>query len=51
MASKAKGVGHSTALNIAAVLRALPETHRAYQEVLREASKYGVNVSPVPPGK
>lgn len=50
MVNFTNGVGHFTARNIAAILKALPETNGTYQEVDRQASDYGVNVSPVTPG-
>ena len=45
MASCKTGVGRFTARSIAAVLRALPETEGSYQEVVRQASEYGVAIS------
>ena len=51
MANDAKGVGHFTAENIAAVLRALPETDGTYQQVMEQAREYGSDVSKATLGK
>lgn len=40
-----------TAPNIAAVLRALPETDGTYHDVIRQVSEYGVALSPSTLGK
>ena len=45
MASNANGVGHFTAENIVAVLRALPETDGTYAEVVKRAREYGAEIS------
>ena len=45
MASNTNGVGHFTAENIAAVLRALPETDGTYKQVVEQAREYGAEVS------
>ena len=39
------GVGHFTAENIVAVLRAVPETDGTYAEVVERAREYGVTIS------
>ena len=39
-----------TAPNIAAVLRAIPETDGTYQDVIRQVSEYGVALSPARAG-
>ena len=51
MANDAKGVGHFTAENIAAVLRALPETDGTYQQVIEQTQEYGSDVSKATLGK
>ncbi len=51
MASDAKGVGHFTAENIAAVLRALPETDGTYQQLMEQAREYGSDVTKATLGK
>jgi len=45
VASNANGVGHFTAENIVAVLRARPETDGTYAEVAKRARWYGAAVS------
>ena len=40
-----------TAPNIAAVLRALPDTDGTYHDVIRQVSEYGVTLSPTTLGK
>ena len=45
MASNTTGVGHFTAENIVAVLRALPETDGTYAQVVEQAHEHGASVS------
>ena len=45
MVNHANGIGYFTAENIAAVLRALPETDGTCEEVIKQAREYDGDVS------
>jgi hypothetical protein len=51
MADNTKRTGLFTAENIAAVLRALPETDGTYQQVTEQAREYGSDVTHYALGK
>ena len=51
MNSSAQGVGYFTGQNIAAILKALPETHGTYAEVINQARAYDADISRYALGK